>query len=101
MSQPLDTAIQTLVSRLETVTARLEKVEKQLATGAPASGAAAAAPAAPAAAAASSGADVSGLPSIVEYDQLVHDFIGPYVANSNKIGDLVAKQVSYFTQFIF
>lgn len=83
----LDTAIQNLVNRLEQVTARLERVEKQLGSGTTA------APGASVSSAAGSSADVSSHPSIVEYDDLVKEYINKYVELSNKVGGDVAAQV--------
>jgi len=87
----LDSAIQTLVQRLQTVTTRLENVEKLLASQAGASGAGAPAPS-PAAHAAEAVADASSAPSVVDYEELINTHINPYVELSKKIGDLVAKQ---------
>lgn len=98
----LDTAIQSLVSRLEQVTSRLERVEKQLGSG----GAGrqfswvpfvvftrilAHAPAA--AAAADAGGDGASSQSVQDYDALVAEHIKPLVEASTKFGAELAKQV--------
>jgi adenylyl cyclase-associated protein len=84
----LDSAIQTLVQRLQAVTTRLENVEKLLASQVGASGAA------PAATPSSGEAvpDASSAPSVVEYDELISTYINPFLELSKQIGDLVAKQ---------
>jgi adenylyl cyclase-associated protein len=76
----MDSAVQNLVKRLEAVTARLETVEKQIASGAGSS--------APSAAA-SSGSDASGdaSPSVSGYDELVATYIKPFVAVTQQIGN--------------
>jgi len=74
-----------LVSRLETVTSRLEQVEKQIATGA------VAAPSAGGAAAASSG-DGSESPAVVEYGNLIDQHIRPFVEVAKKIAPEVGQQ---------
>jgi len=78
----MEGAIATLVSRLETVTARLESVEKQLQTGSPstASNAAAASSAGPSSA------------SVSDFEDLVNQFIVPYVDHSKKIDPVVSSQ---------
>jgi adenylyl cyclase-associated protein len=78
----VDSAIATLVNRLEKVTQRLESVEKQLATG----------PVAPAQS--SSGGSVSSA-SVQEYEDLVNQFIAPYVSVSQTIGAEVAQQAEF------
>lgn len=99
----LENAINALVSRLETVTARLEQVEKQIATGATA------APAAGGAAAASAGGDASNSAAVAEYESLIDQHIRPFVEVSKKIAPEVGQQViiydsdfiSIFLQYFF
>jgi hypothetical protein len=79
----MEAAIATLVQRLETVTARLESVEKQLQSG---SGSASAAPQA-----ASSGATAA---FVSQYEDLINQFIVPYVDVSKKLDPVVGQQVS-------
>jgi len=67
-----DSAIQALVGRLEKVTIRLEAVEKQLGEGGAKGGSVASGPSAA---------------SVQEYEDLVNQFIKPFVEQSNKIGD--------------
>jgi adenylyl cyclase-associated protein len=88
ITMSLDSAITTLVSRLEQVTARLEQVEKQIASGAvsAASSGGAAAVSAPA------GADPSQLPVVREYDNLINQYIRTYMDLSKKIDPVVAQQ---------
>lgn len=91
----LENAINALVSRLETVTARLEQVEKQIATGATA------APAAGGAAAASAGGDASNSAAVAEYESLIDQHIRPFVEVSKKIAPEVGQQVIiYDSDFI-
>jgi len=77
----MDSAVQNLVKRLEAVTARLETVEKQIASGAGSS--------APAAAASSGGSDACGdaSPSVSGYDELVATYIKPFVQVTQQIGN--------------
>lgn len=84
----LDSAITALVSRLETVTARLEQVEKQIASGATAG------PAAGASAGASASAGGSGGDSaaVREYENLIDQHIRPWVDLSKKIAPEVGQQ---------
>jgi adenylyl cyclase-associated protein len=77
----LDSAVQSLVKRLETVTARLEQVEKQLASGAGAGGLSAAA----AGGAAGGSGDDSA--SVQEYEALINAHIKPLVDLTAKIGN--------------
>jgi len=79
----MEAAIAALVSRLETVTARLESVEKQIQTGST-SASSSSAPA-PAATGASS-------VSVQEYEDLINQFIIPYVEHSKKIDATVGTQ---------
>jgi len=90
----LDSAVQALVKRLETVTSRLEQVEKQLASGA--SGA-------------SGGSSGGGsTESVSDYDQLIADFIKPLIKSTNELGNdelkaqvaLVEKAVQAQRQFL-
>jgi adenylyl cyclase-associated protein len=73
----VDSAISSLASRLETVLARVEAVEKQLASGggaAPAAG----------------GQSASEGPSsaaVQEYEDLINQYITPFADLSNKLGD--------------
>jgi len=78
----LDSAVQALVTRLETVTARLEAVEKQIASGASSSSASS-----------SGGGDSSA--SVAEFGDLISTHIVPLVASTSKIGstDELKKQV--------
>jgi len=81
----LDSAINSLVTRLEAVTKRLESVEKQLVSGG----------GAPSAPSHSTGGGEASSASVQEYEDLVNQFIKPYVDLSNKMGDkLVAEQAS-------
>merc|ERR1712063_105 len=88
----MEAAIANLVQRLETVTARLEKVEGQLKSGSAAGGAAAPA----AAAAAGSGA---GAAWVGEFDNFYNENIPNLVAMTDKIGNAELKaQVAAFDQ---
>jgi len=78
----MEAAINTLVSRLETVTARLEAVEKQLVSGGGS--------AAPSNASAVSDAPTSA--SVSEYEGLIDQYINNYVELSKKIAPEVAQQ---------
>lgn len=79
MSSPLEQAIAALVTRLETITNRLEGVEKQLASGASVGS--------PAAASSSSGAsDASSSAAVRDYDDLIATYIKPLAAVTQKIG---------------
>lgn len=72
----MDSAVATLLSRLETVTARLESVEKQLATGgSTGSSASSSAPA-------QSGEES---PSVLAYEALINQYIQPFVDLSSKV----------------
>jgi len=82
----LEKAVTDLVTRLETVTKRLETVEKQLASGIPATSTSTSAPAA-----AVAGGDGDS-PSVQEYDGLISQFIQPYLEQSKKLGDVVQQQ---------
>jgi adenylyl cyclase-associated protein len=75
----MDAAVQNLVKRLEAVTARLETVEKQIASGASAGSL----PAASSGGAASG--DVSA--SVSAYDELVATYIKPLVQGTQQIGN--------------
>jgi adenylyl cyclase-associated protein len=77
----MEGAIATLVSRLETVTARLESVEKQLQSGSPAP-----------ASNTSSSTTASSSASVTDYEDLIGQFITPYVEHSKKIDPVVANQ---------
>jgi len=76
----MEAAINALVQRLETVTARLESVEKQLATGGPAP------------AATSTAAEGGSALYVQEYEDLINQFITPYAESSKKIAPEVAQQ---------
>lgn len=82
----LDSAIASLVSRLETVTARLEKVEGQLASGAVVGGGSAPS-------AGGAGGDGASSQSVQEYDSLISQYIRPFVELSGKIDASVKSQV--------
>lgn len=97
----LDSAISALVSRLETVTARLEKVEGQLASGASVGGGSGGH------AAAAGGSDGGSSQSVQEYDSLINQYIRPYVESSGKLdasvknqAELVLKAVEAQKQFL-
>jgi len=86
----LDSAISNLVSRLETVASRLEKVEKQLADGG-----------SPASSAPASGDDGSESPSVREYEDLISQFVVPLVDITSKLGaSEVTEQVALFQQAV-
>jgi adenylyl cyclase-associated protein len=88
----LDSAVSSLVKRLESVTARLEAVEKQIASGAHSS--------APAAAS-SGGGDGGSSASVSEYTDLINSFITPLVAVTAKIGsDELKKQVDLLNKAV-
>jgi len=76
----MDSAVQALVKRLETVTARLEAVEKQIASGASAG-------AASSSAASSAGSDHGASPSVAGYDELISSHIKPFVEVTQKVGN--------------
>jgi adenylyl cyclase-associated protein len=79
--------VSALVKRLESVTSRLEAVEKQIASGAHSS--------APAAASGGAGGDGGESQSVREYSDLIASYITPLIAATNKIGstDELKKQV--------
>jgi adenylyl cyclase-associated protein len=97
----LDSAVTNLLKRLETVTARLEQVEKQIASGA------GSAPAAATASGSSDDGTVSA--SVTDYDALIDEFIvplGPLTAElgNNELKSQVAKleaAIRAQRQFIF
>jgi adenylyl cyclase-associated protein len=80
MSGQLEEVISKLVSRLETVTARLEKVEKQIATGGGGSGAGAGA-------ASSSGSGDGNSAAVTAFEEVVANHLPGIVENAGKIGD--------------
>jgi adenylyl cyclase-associated protein len=85
----LDSAVSSLVSRLEAVTKRLESVEKQLASGV------VAAPAAPSGGASGAGAGGASSPSVLAFEELINSYIKPLVKVTNEIGsDELKKQVA-------
>jgi len=95
----LETSIKNLVSRLETVTSRLEKVEQQIASGSTASHSNSSA--------GGSGGDGSDSVAVAEYEELISEFIQPYVQDSAKLApelkeqaDLVLQAVNAQKQFI-
>jgi adenylyl cyclase-associated protein len=82
----LDSAVSALVKRLESVTSRLEAVEKQIAAGASAS--------APSSGAAAGGSEGGESQSVRDYTDLISNYITPLVNVTNKIGsDELKKQV--------
>ncbi len=87
----LETAISNLVSRLESVAARLEKVESQIASGATAGPAASSGTAGGA-----GGSDGGSSQSVQEYDALINQYIKPYVEVSGKLDPAVKAQVCLF-----
>lgn len=90
-----DAAINTLVQRLEAVTARLEAVESQLKAGG------GAAPAAGGAPAAAGGAPASGAAWVSVYEAIVADHVKPLVALTQKFGnDNLKKQVAAFEKAV-
>lgn len=72
----LDSAVSTLLQRLETITSRLEKVEKILSSGEGGSSA-------PASSGSEGGVDS---PAVLDYQDLINQFIVPFVAAANAIG---------------
>eukprot|EP01101_Sappina_pedata_P001918 TRINITY_DN1202_c0_g1_i1.p1 TRINITY_DN1202_c0_g1~~TRINITY_DN1202_c0_g1_i1.p1 ORF type:complete len:476 (+),score=297.32 TRINITY_DN1202_c0_g1_i1:31-1458(+) len=78
----LDSAVDNLVKRLETVTSRLEAVEKKIATGSVGAGSAAAAPAA--------SGDASA--SVADYNDLISTYIKPLVSATAALGSDELKQ---------
>eukprot|EP00026_Physarum_polycephalum_P007574 Phypoly_transcript_07637.p1 GENE.Phypoly_transcript_07637~~Phypoly_transcript_07637.p1 ORF type:complete len:506 (+),score=127.39 Phypoly_transcript_07637:71-1519(+) len=91
----LDSAITALVSRLETVTARLEKVEQQIASGAVTGGSSSSA-----SAGGSAGGDGASAQSVQEYDSLVSQFINPYVELSGKLDPALKAQAQLVQQAV-
>lgn len=90
----MDSAVSTLLARLEKVTARLESVEQQLASGgAPAQSSSHSA-------SASSGGDASS-PSVQAFDALISQYINPFVDLSGKVGaDDVAELAALFQKAV-
>jgi ribosomal protein L12E/L44/L45/RPP1/RPP2 len=84
----LEQAISALVSRLENVTSRLENVEKQLAS----SGSAAPRAAAPASGGGAGTAAGASSASVREYEDLVNEYIKPFVALTQTIGSNELKE---------
>ncbi len=80
----LESVIGTLVKRLESVTSRLEAIEKQVG-----SGSGSAAPSAPSAA--SSGGSSA---SVNDFEDLINGAFKAYVAAANKLGGDLTAQVS-------
>jgi len=88
----LDSAVSSLVKRLESVTSRLEAVEKQIASGAHS--------AAPAAAS-SGGGEGGSSASVNEYTDLINTHITPLIAVTAKIGtDELKKQVDLLNKAV-
>lgn len=83
----LDSAITNLLQRLETITTRLEKVEKIISSGESGSSA-------PASSGSEGGADS---PAVLDYQDLINQFIVPFVAAANAIG---AKEVIEQSQLV-
>lgn len=75
----VDQAITNLLARLETVAARLEKVEKQLASGASSTSTSASV-------SSSSGSDFAAPAWIADYQALIDQFIKPLIQAANTIG---------------
>jgi len=100
LGMSLETAINSLVARLETVTARLEQVEKQIVSGAGHT--------APSASPGGAGGpDGSDSAAVTEYESLIDQHIRPLVDLSKKIApevgqqaELVLKAVEAQKQFI-
>lgn len=81
----MDAATATLLQRLEQVTARLEAVEKQIASGASTN--------APSAASGSgSGSDAESA-SVAEFSNLINTYIKPFVSVTEKIGNAELKSL--------
>jgi adenylyl cyclase-associated protein len=78
----MDSAVQNLVKRLEAVTARLEAVEKQIASGAGAG---------PASSASGAGDSGDASASVSAYDELINTHIKPFVEVTNKVGNAELK----------
>lgn len=91
----LDSAITALVSRLETVTARLEKVEQQIASGAVSGGGSSHA------SSGGGGGDGASSQSVQEYDSLVSQYINPYVELSGKLDPALKSQVYIYSNKYF
>lgn len=90
----LESAISNLVGRLEAVTARLEKVEKQVVSGAGS---------APAAQQGSSSGSSSGgddHPAVQAYDALIAEYVTPFVEVSSKISPETKQQSDLFAQAV-
>jgi adenylyl cyclase-associated protein len=86
----LDSAIAALEKKLADATARLATVEKQIASGASAG------PSGSSSAAASSSGGASSA-SVSEFEDLVNQYVVPFVSLSNQIGDkVVADQAALF-----
>lgn len=87
----MDAAVSTLIARLESVTSRLEVVEKQLVQG----GSIAAAPVASGSAQQDS---EPASPSVQDFQDLVNQYIPAFVAASGKIGDAPLKDQAALVQ---
>lgn len=93
----LDAAIAGLVSRLESVTSRLEGIEKQIASGSVGSGNAAAAQGS----GSTGGSGGSDSQSVRDYDDLIQQNIVPLVEATKKLGDdATTKQVNLLLQAV-
>jgi len=80
--------ISTLIQRLEKVTSRLEHLEKQVGTGSPS-------------ASTSKAADGPSVAFVSEYEDLINQFVRPYVESANKLGDkVVSEQAGLFLQVV-
>jgi len=91
MTSPLESAIKNLVTRLETVTTRLEKVEHQIASGAGAS-------APSSGSGASSGSSNEDAVAVTEYDRLIEEHLQQYVTLSAQIAPEVKEQADLVLQ---
>jgi len=90
----LDSAVTALLSRLETITNRLESVERQLASGGGSSGGSSASNS-------NSGGSGDDSVSVREYEDLISQFIQPYVDISRKLGAAdVAEQAELVLQAV-
>lgn len=91
----LEQAIGNLVGRLEAITARLENVEKQIASGV------ALAPAGAAPAGGAAGGDGANSPAVKAYDDLINNFIKPLASVTQKIGsDELKNQIALLEKLV-
>jgi len=92
----MDSTVANLLARLETVTARLESVEKQLASG---GGAQSSSRESSSSSASSSGGDSSA--AVQAYEALIAQYITPFVELSGKVGAAeVAQQAALFARAV-